>query len=159
MYKNKPDLCGKFGTDRSSRYTVMMRHTYRDYNYIFHSLECIYMHQNILTLFKNLRPTRIIKKQVKRCQFNYLLMKCYLNLNNQITTPKDSFGQWFCKKVKCLKINILFEDCSCIRHWILIENMTDQDNAYKIFDPTDKTGVIDILPKHQVGIQLYFFCF
>ena len=27
---------------------------------------------------------------------------------------------------------------------------TQQENAYKIFDPTNKKGVIDILPKYQV---------
>ena len=29
------DLCAKFGTDRSSRFTVMVRDTYRDYNFIY----------------------------------------------------------------------------------------------------------------------------
>ncbi len=37
------------------------------------------------------------------------------------------------------------------------KELTDvQNNAYKIFDPTDKHGVIDILPQYQV-CQLTFF--
>ncbi len=39
------------------------------------------------------------------------------------------------------------------------KELTDvQNNAYKIFDPTDKHGVIDILPQYQVNIISQYAC-
>ncbi|XP_023343893.1 histone-lysine N-methyltransferase SETD7 [Eurytemora carolleeae] len=77
----------------------------------------------------------------------YEKLTVYVKTSN---TPGASDGLFAARDLKCNTIAAFYNGIRKQRPPDSASTWQDQDNAYKIFDPTNKTGVIDILPKHQV---------